>query len=131
MLLLYYVSEVRGSIKGPLYHDILYYFSRRLVSEHEQLEVLMVQCHEKLKENLVALAEQRDSTLKGEKFRVKSFEELQQRYLKLQEAGKKLLKVSALGKLAWSWLLLLSYCTSGSFQGVYISRIFLVETLYS
>lgn len=64
------------------------------MAEHEQLEVLMVQCHEKLKEKLLTLAEQRDSTLKGEKIRVKSFEELQQRYLKLQEASKKLYQVS-------------------------------------
>lgn len=57
----------------------------------------MVYCHEKFKEKYLSLAEQRDSTLKSEKFKVKSFEELQQRYLKLQEANKKLYKVCVSG----------------------------------
>ena len=65
-----------------------------MLTEHEQLETLMVYCHEKFKEKFLSLAEQRDSTLKSEKFKVKSFEELRQRYLKLQEANRKLYKVS-------------------------------------
>lgn len=73
---------VNETVSSPVCHVAWY---RCLLTEHEQLEVLMVQCHEKLKEKLLALAEQRDSTLKGEKIRVKSFEELQQRYLKLQD----------------------------------------------
>ena len=66
---------------------------RHLTAEHEQLETLTVFCHEKLKEQYLSLAEQRDTTLKSEKFRVKSFQELQQRYLKLQDATKKLYQV--------------------------------------
>lgn len=53
----------------------------------------MVYCHEKFKEQFLSKAEQRDAMLKSEKFKVKSFEELLQRYLKLQEASKKLYKV--------------------------------------
>ena len=51
--------------------------------------------HEKLKEKYVLLAEKRDSTLKSEKIKVKSFEDLRQRYLKLQEATVKLHKVGS------------------------------------
>ena len=53
----------------------------------------MVYCHEKFKEQFLSKAEQRDTMLKSEKFKVKSFEELLQRYLKLQDASKKLFKV--------------------------------------
>ncbi len=41
----------------------------------------------------MSLAEQRDATLKSEKFKVKSFEELRQRYMKLQDAIKKIYQV--------------------------------------
>jgi hypothetical protein len=64
----------------------------------------MVYCHEKFKEKFLSLAEQRDSTLKSEKFKVKSFEELQQRYLKLQEANRKLYKVGAVMGLFALWV---------------------------
>ena len=57
----------------------------------------MVYCHEKFKEKFLLLAEQRDSTLKSEKFKVKSFEELQKRYLKLQDVNRKLYKVRGSG----------------------------------
>lgn len=64
-----------------------------LVAEHERLETLLVFYHEKLKEKFLALAEKRDSMLNSDKIKAKSFEDLQQRYLKLQAAAKKLYKV--------------------------------------
>lgn len=73
-----------------LFHSPL----RLVITEHERLEALAVYYHEKLKEKSLSLVEQRDAVLKGEKFKVKSFEELRQRYSKLKEASKKLHNVS-------------------------------------
>lgn len=85
-----YVDSILSSQQSLLERELA--MCKRLMAEHEQLETLMVYCHEKFKEKFLSLAEQRDSTLKSEKFKVKSFDELQQRYLKLQDANKKLYK---------------------------------------
>ena len=71
----------------------LFFPFRLLVAEHERLEVLLEYYHEKLKEKFLSLAENRDSTLKSDKIKAKSFEDLQQRYQQLQAAARKLYKV--------------------------------------
>ncbi len=86
------MKKKKEHLPGLLMQMLLFLF-RRLLTEHEQLETLMVYCHEKFKEQFLTKAEQRDSMLKSEKFKVKSFDELLQRYLKLQDASKKLHKV--------------------------------------
>ncbi len=66
---------------------------RLLVAEHQRFETLLEYLHDKLKKKFENLAEKRDSMLKSDKIKTKSFEDLQHRFVKMQEAATTLHKV--------------------------------------